>query len=76
MSAIAGRVLIIPRGNYTSTIRYYPLDLVWNPNDLNAYICKKEAMGIDPTNTTYWQLFSMNGITDTQWATIQSILGL
>ena len=75
MSAIAGRVLILPKGNYSSTTTYNMLDLVYNPTDANSYICKQNnTKGKDPTNTTYWQLFSQNGITDTQWSNIQNML--
>ena len=54
MSAIAGRVLLIPRGNYDSTATYTMLDMVvYNGS---SYICKQECTGVVPTNTTYWML--------------------
>lgn len=54
MSAIAGRVLLIPRGNYDATATYTMLDMVvYNGS---SYICKQECTGVVPTNTTYWML--------------------
>jgi len=54
MSAIAGRVLLIPKGNYDSTATYTMLDMVvYNGS---SYICKQECTGVVPTNTTYWML--------------------
>ena len=54
MSASAGRVLLIPRGNYDSTAVYNPLDFVYYNS--SSYVCKQPATGILPTNTTYWQI--------------------
>lgn len=54
MSAIAGRVLLVPKGNYDSTATYTMLDMVvYNGS---SYICKQECTGVVPTNTTYWML--------------------
>lgn len=54
MSAIAGRVLLIPKGNYDSATTYTMLDMVvYNGS---SYICKQECTGVVPTNTTYWML--------------------
>ena len=54
MSAIAGRVLLIPKGNYDSTATYTMLDMVvYNGS---SYICKQTCSGVVPTNTTYWML--------------------
>lgn len=54
MSAIAGRVLLIPKGNYDATATYTMLDMVvYNGS---SYICKQECTGVVPTNTTYWML--------------------
>lgn len=54
MSAIAGRVLLIPRGNYDATRTYEMLDMVTYNG--SSYICKQECTGVVPTNTTYWML--------------------
>lgn len=52
--ASAGRILIKPRGNYSPDETYVMLDLV-NNNGV-AYLCKKTAHGIEPSNDTteYW----------------------
>lgn len=54
MSASAGRVLIIPKGDYNSATTYNPLDLV--NYEGSSYLCKQQCSNIAPTNTTYWQL--------------------
>lgn len=52
--ANAGRILIIPRGEYLSTIAYKPLDMVLYNND--SWLCKKEITGKEPSdaNAEYW----------------------
>ena len=54
MSASAGRVLIIPRGDYNSATTYNMLDMVFYSG--KSYICKQTSTGNDPTNTVYWQI--------------------
>ena len=56
--ATAGRILIIPRGGYSSTTQYEPLDMVLHGND--SWVCKKNAKGIEPTdvNSEYWHRFT------------------
>lgn len=54
MSASAGRVLIIPRGDYNSATTYNMLDMVYYGG--KSYICKQTSTGNDPTNTVYWQI--------------------
>lgn len=49
----AGRVLMIPRGDYNSGTQYSPLDVVLYESD--SYVCKQLSTGNAPTNTTYWQ---------------------
>lgn len=53
MSEIAGRVLMIPKGTYSPTTTYDPLDAV--NYEHNSYVCKQTSRGNLPTNTTYWQ---------------------
>ena len=53
MSEIAGRVLMIPKGTYSPTTTYDPLDAV--KYEQNSYVCKQTSRGNLPTNTTYWQ---------------------
>ena len=56
---ILGRVIPIPRGQYSSTTSYTELDIVTDNG--SSYICKKPSQGNDPTNTEYWQLISKKG---------------
>jgi len=59
----AGRVLLIPKGDYAAGTTYSPLDVV--TYQLNSYVCKQTAQGILPTNTTYWQpLTGVTGLLD------------
>ena len=53
MSTSAGRVLLIPKGAYSSATQYAPMDVVLYEGD--SYVCKQSSTGNDPTNTTYWQ---------------------
>ena len=56
--ADAGRILIIPKGNYNAEITYEVLDLVFNNG--NSWLCKKTTKGIDPSdsNSEYWYKFT------------------
>lgn len=56
MSAIAGRVLMLPKGNYDATTTYEFLDAVYYSG--STYICKQQTTGHAPTDTTYWQLMA------------------
>lgn len=51
----AGRILIIPKGDYDSTKTYEMLDLVRHNG--TSWLAKKESIGIEPTveNAEYWQ---------------------
>jgi hypothetical protein len=54
----AGRVLIIPKGEWTNLESYEMLDLVTR-GDI-AYIARQASVGVDPatdTQLTYWQPF-------------------
>lgn len=51
--AVAGRVAIVPKGNWSATVAYKRLDAVMNNNTL--YIAKKDVpIGTVTTNTEYW----------------------
>lgn len=55
----AGRILIIPRGEWDNATTYKMLDLVTGSNK-TAYLCKSDNLNIDPTTDTtmtYWQPF-------------------
>lgn len=54
MSASAGRVLLIPKGDYNSATTYNMLDVVYYSG--KSYVCKQTSVGHDPTETTYWQI--------------------
>ena len=53
--ASAGRILIMPKGEYDSSITYEMLDLV--KYNGTSWLAKKESVGIEPTNNNseYWQ---------------------
>lgn len=55
----AGRVLIIPKGDYDPNVLYEMLDLVTYEG--MGYICKKETIHHAPTNETYWQKIGNEG---------------
>lgn len=54
MSTSAGRVLMIPKGDYDPTETYTMLDVVSYQG--KSYVAKQTTTGNAPTNTTYWQL--------------------
>ena len=58
--ANAGRVAIVPKGDYSSSNSYKRLDLV--RYDEKSYVAKKESSGIEPTNTEYWMLMTSDGV--------------
>lgn len=51
----AGRILIIPKGDYDAETQYEMLDLV--KHNGTSWLAKKESTGIEPTNenSEYWQ---------------------
>lgn len=54
----AGRILIIPQGEWTNLTNYQQLDLV-TKGDI-AYIARRASVGVDPSTDvqmTYWQPF-------------------
>lgn len=61
MSASAGRVLAINRGDYNSATAYTPMDKVYYLG--STYICIADSTGNLPTNTTYWQI-EAKGVSD------------
>lgn len=58
--AIAGRVAMIPKGDYDATVTYQILDVV-RYNDA-SYVAKKSSTGILPTDTEYWMLMTQDGL--------------
>lgn len=57
----AGRVLIIPRGDYDPAYTYEMLDLV--SFNGSSYIAKGSTTNNPPTNTAYWQVIALGGDT-------------
>lgn len=55
----AGRVLLMPKGDYDSNTTYEMLDIV--SYNGSSYIAKGTTTGNLPTNTTYWQLSAYGG---------------
>lgn len=55
----AGRVLLMPKGDYDPTATYEMLDIV--SYNGSSYIAKGTTTGNLPTNTTYWQLSAYGG---------------
>lgn len=53
----AGRVMILPLGNYNSATPYHVLDLVYYNG--SSWLCRQECTGVTPTDsaTAYWQKF-------------------
>ena len=54
MSASAGRVLLMPKGDYNAEAEYHVLD--WVLYNGRPYVAKQTTTGNLPTNTTYWAL--------------------
>ena len=61
MGASAGRVLLIPKGDWNANTTYTGLD--WVRHNGSAWVCKNTCTNIEPTsaNTNYWQLISKDG---------------
>ena len=56
----AGRVLIIPKGDYDPNAQYEMLDLVFENG--SSYLCKKPTTGHAPSDTEYWQIFATGSV--------------
>ena len=80
--ASAGRILIMPKGNYDSSVSYEMLDMVYYNG--TSWVAKKAVKGIEPSaaNSEYWHnlinisvetigALSINGGTLTGNATIK-----
>lgn len=59
MAIDLGRVLLIPKGEWSSTTAYTKLDLVSYQG--NSYVCTVANTNQVPTNTSYWQLSAQKG---------------
>ena len=69
--ASAGRILIIPKGDWNTETEYEMLDLV--SHNGRSWLAKKNAVGIEPRdeNAEYWQ--DMFGIDLTPYATKEDL---
>ena len=57
----AGRILIMPKGEYSASVTYEMLDMV--SHDGTTWLAKKTVSGIEPStdNSEYWQnMFNMS----------------
>ena len=59
--AIAGRILIIPKGNWNANTDYEMLDLVRHSNA--SWIAKRPNKGVEPSeaNSDDWQVMAKDG---------------
>lgn len=60
----AGRVLMIPKGDYNAATTYEMLDCVYYNG--RSYVCKQTSTGNLPTNTTYWQVMTPDSSAEIQ----------
>lgn len=60
--ASAGRILIMPKGNWVAETEYEMLDLVYHNGA--SWLAKKDVVGIEPTslNTEHWQMVASEGV--------------
>lgn len=62
---VAGRILIMPKGDWTSATTYEMLDLV--KHNGTSWLAKQTSTGIEPTedNSEYWQnMFDADAFVD------------
>lgn len=61
MGASAGRVLLIPKGDWNASTTYTGLD--WVRHNGAAWVCKNTCTGIEPTeaNSANWQMMARDG---------------
>ena len=67
MSSSAGKVLILPKGEYNNATQYQMLDAVRYNGSL--YIAKKTTIGHVPADGEYWMLSAI-GASDVHWGDI------
>lgn len=69
----AGRILIMPKGNYDANIQYEMLDLVGHNG--KAWLAKQEVKGIEPNdaNNEYWHdMVDIDEIVDSKLAELDT----
>lgn len=65
----SGKVMILPRGEYSSVTPYEELDCVYYQG--RSYLCKQASTGHAPTDTTYWQPMTPDSSAEIQALTNQ-----
>lgn len=60
MSASAGRVMPLPKGDWNSATQYKLLDIVYYNGA--SYIAKGTSTGATPPNATYWQFLCSGSV--------------
>lgn len=56
MTQVLGTVAMVPKGEYDSTTYYEKLNtVIYNGS---TYVAKKNSMGVDPTDTNFWDLLA------------------
>src|SRR5574344_559112 len=58
-NAVVGRVLLIPKGDYSAETTYNMLDLVRYNN--KSWVCKQACTGQAPAENSYWQVMASDG---------------
>ena len=60
----AGRILIIPKGDWDTNTQYEMLDLVRHGNA--SWISKRENKGVEPSeaNSDDWQVMAKDGVSN------------
>lgn len=51
-----GRIGFLFKGEYNSSVSYSNLDVVSYKG--SSYVCIKNAIGIEPTNASYWSIIA------------------
>jgi hypothetical protein len=78
--ASAGRILIMPKGNYNAETQYEMLDLVYHNG--TSWLAKKTAVGIEPSEASgeYWHKLcnpiDLSGYLSLNGGVLTGVLGL
>lgn len=74
MSVSAGRVLLMPKGEWSSTVTYTNLDIVHHGTQ--TWVCKKTCVGVEPSDsqTDYWQGMAKDATEQTATETTNGLM--
>ena len=74
MSVSAGRVLLMPKGEWNSTTTYTNLDIVHHGTQ--TWVCKKNCVGVEPSDsqTDYWQGMAKDATEQTATETTNGLM--